>query len=220
MEAEVAAEDLVAEQASVHATAEGFPDASDGQGVFGADVEHALACSDRPGGDGHAFDNAVGATFQQHAVHERTRIAFVAIADDVLQIPRGLADLAPFNSRGEAGSAAPAQAALANLPDQLFGRQVTEGLFEGFESVVAEILVQVGRGRMGDPFGGDVNLVPQEGTRGALLHIEGVGGNRITKFVAQEAIEKTDGRLASPLQEAFRFEMPKNNFLSLASGDL
>ena len=70
------------------ATLERLVDPLDGQRILGADVEEALVGADGAGGDGHALDHAVGERFQQHAVHERAGIAFVAVADDVLLVAR------------------------------------------------------------------------------------------------------------------------------------
>ena len=64
------------------------------------------------------FDDAVGERFQDHAVHERARVAFVAVADDILDIARLLADDAPFLPGGKARPAAPAQAGLLDGGDE------------------------------------------------------------------------------------------------------
>ena len=59
---------------------------------------------------GQPLDDPIGKRFENHPVHERARIAFVAVADHILDIARLLADDAPFLSGGKTRPAAPAQA--------------------------------------------------------------------------------------------------------------
>ncbi len=91
--------------------------AADRQGVFGADVDVALAGADGVGGDGHAFEDALRIALQDAAVHESAGVALVAVADDVFLGAAGLGDRAPLEAGGIAAAATAAQAALGDLFD-------------------------------------------------------------------------------------------------------
>ena len=58
---------------------------ADRQRILRADIDVALACADRVGGDRHAFEHALRIAFQNAAIHERAGVALVAVADHVLQ---------------------------------------------------------------------------------------------------------------------------------------
>ena len=93
-----------------------------------ADVEDGLVRADGHRGDGQALDDPVRERFEDHAVHERTRVAFVAVADDVLGRLGLLADHAPFLAGGETSAAAPAQAGRLDGLDDLLWRKGRLGL--------------------------------------------------------------------------------------------
>ena len=90
---------------------------ADGQRILGAHVDVALARAHGVGGDGHAFDHAVGIAFQDAAVHERAGVALVAVADHVLHVAAGLGYHAPLQAGGITAAAATTQAALGDLLD-------------------------------------------------------------------------------------------------------
>ncbi|MFM1944516.1 MAG: hypothetical protein RI897_3498 [Verrucomicrobiota bacterium] len=93
----------------------------DSEGVFGADVEEAFLGTDGVGGDGHTFDDAVGVTFEDAAVHEGAGVAFVAVTDDVFFVTDVFIDCFPFEAGGVAGAAAAAEAGLFEFGDDFFG---------------------------------------------------------------------------------------------------
>ena len=84
-----------------------------------ADVEDRLVRPHGDCGDGQAFDDPVGERLEDHAVHERPGVAFVAVADDVLGWVRRLANHAPFLASGKPCPATPAQAGLLHGGDDL-----------------------------------------------------------------------------------------------------
>ncbi|MPN50479.1 hypothetical protein SDC9_198106 [bioreactor metagenome] len=109
-EVEVAAEQAVAEHAGFFGVAHRGQHAVDGERVFGANVDIAFIGPDGAGGDHHAFDDGVRVAFHDRAVHERARVALVAVADDeLLGVLRSEGEL-PFEAGRETAAAAPAQA--------------------------------------------------------------------------------------------------------------
>jgi len=58
----------------------------DGQWVLGTAVDVCLARTHRIPTDHHPFDHRVGVALQDGAIHERSRVTFVGIADDVLDV--------------------------------------------------------------------------------------------------------------------------------------
>ena len=76
------------------------------------------------------FDDPVRERLQDHAVHEGTGVAFVAVADDVLDGLGLLAHQAPFLSGGETRAAAATQpGCLDGLDDLLWGESSALGGF-------------------------------------------------------------------------------------------
>ena len=53
--------------------------------VLGADVKDAVLRADGVGGDGQPFDHPLRVGFEDETVHERPRVALVAVADHVLR---------------------------------------------------------------------------------------------------------------------------------------
>ena len=123
--------------------------ALDGQRVLGADVDVALLRADGVGGDGHAFDHAVRVAFEHGAVHERARVAFVGVAEDVLHVAGGLARELPLEAGREARAAAAAQARLLDLVDDLLGRHLGERLGERRVAVAGDVFLDASAGRSG-----------------------------------------------------------------------
>ena len=89
---------------------QGFLQAGDREGVFCANVDHAMVRANGVRGDQHAFQQRVRVTFDEGAVHERAGVAFIGIAYQVLIFPGVGAAQFPLFGSGETASAAPAQA--------------------------------------------------------------------------------------------------------------
>ena len=68
-------------------------------GILVPDVEKRTMGTDRVGGNRHPFQHAEGIRFHDHAIHERTGIAFVAVADKKF-VSRRPADLLHFAAVG------------------------------------------------------------------------------------------------------------------------
>ena len=144
MEGELGAQDVVAQKAQLLGLSDGIAQALDGQRILGADVDIALA---RPAGarrDHHALDHAVGVTLHDASIHERARIALVAVADDVflrLLLPL---HLRPLAAGGESSAPAAPQAGFRDLVDNLVAGHVEERLFKGGIAVQRDILADGG----------------------------------------------------------------------------
>ena len=74
---------------------------------------------DGEGGDGHALDEHERIAFHDHAVGVGAAVAFVGVADDVFLVARRLEHGAPLDAGGETRAAAPAQARIGDLLDDL-----------------------------------------------------------------------------------------------------
>ena len=118
----VAAHDALAQDAGSVGVVDSALDMLARQRVLVADVEHTRLGADGQRADDHALDNGMGAALHRGAVHERARVALVAVAHDVLR-PRVVAcRTAPLTPRGEAGAALAAQTALLHFGDDLVRR--------------------------------------------------------------------------------------------------
>ena len=120
-------------------------EALDRERVLGAHVHEALVRADRKGADDHALDQRVRVAFEHRAVHERARVAFVGVAQDVLGLVVLLLREAPLHPRGEAGAAAAAQAAGEDLVDDLLGRRRGEHLGERLVALAGDVLLDLER---------------------------------------------------------------------------
>ena len=140
-EVETGPENVLAEQTILIGLIDGLTDALDGKGVFGAAVDDAFVRTDGAGADGHPFDDALRIAFQLRTVHEGARVAFVGIAHDVLLGAGRLFAELPFQTGGEAGAAASADARELDLIDDLIGGHLGERLGEGGPSVHGDVFV-------------------------------------------------------------------------------
>ena len=108
VEAEVAAQNFVADEAGSVRLFEGLLTALVAIPDFPVDVVITTPAAHRVGGDHHAFDQHVWVVAQDVAVLEGSGLAFVGIAHEVLVAGELLRHEAPFEPGGEAGTATPA----------------------------------------------------------------------------------------------------------------
>src|SRR3974377_1356742 len=92
-------------------------------------------------GDNHALQHALRIAFQDTAVHERTRVAFVGIADDELRRTCGLGNRAPLETCRIAGSPATARATARDLFDDPGGSHVGEGFDERLIAASGDVIL-------------------------------------------------------------------------------
>ncbi len=83
-----------------------------------------------------------GIAFEHAAVHERARVAFVGVADHVLDAAAvRLGHRAPLQAGGVARPAAPAQAALDDLVDHLHRRHLGQRIQQGGVAVLRDVVL-------------------------------------------------------------------------------
>ena len=137
MEAEAAAEDVVAQQAELLGLLDGDGEPVHGHGVLGADIDVALGGAGGHARDDHALDDLVRVALHAGAVHEGAGVALVAVADDVLDgLFRMCRDLRPLAPGREARAAAAAQTGIAHGLDDLVRLHLEQGL--GQRAVAAD----------------------------------------------------------------------------------
>ncbi len=113
-------------------------------GIFGADVDVALAGADRDGRDGHALDHHEGIALHDHAVGESAAVAFVGVADDVFAVGAGLRHGLPLDAGREAGAAAAAQAGGGDFGQDAVGTELQCPL-KAFVAVVGAVILDRAR---------------------------------------------------------------------------
>ena len=81
-EGEVCAHDVIAQKTVLLRLGDGRFQPAHGQRILRPDINIPLVAAHGAAGDHHALQHAVGVTLHNGAVHERTGIALVAVADD------------------------------------------------------------------------------------------------------------------------------------------
>jgi hypothetical protein len=145
VELKAGAHDVLTEQAQFPGLVDGVLQPLDRQGILGPQVHEPLFGPDGISPDGHALDEAVGVALQHGAIHEGSRIALVRVAQDVLDVGRGLAGELPLESRGEAGAAAPAQPAAQDLAHHLVRSHLGEHLGQRLIALAGDVLLDLER---------------------------------------------------------------------------
>src|SRR5665811_1912320 len=142
-EGEVAAHDVVADEAPLFRLSQSDLEALDGQGVLGPNIHVALRRADGVAADGHALEDGVRIAFQDGTVHERARVALVAVADEVLLTVRSgrLRGEFPFQAGGEAGAAPPPEPRSQYLLVHLGGCHPGEHLIQPLVATSLEVVV-------------------------------------------------------------------------------
>ncbi len=176
---------VAAQQAALLAAAQGLADAGDGQGVLGADVEYAACRPHRPRGDQHPLDDAVGKRLQDHAIHEGTGVALVAVADHVLKLGgRGGRD-PPFGTGGKTRPASAAKSAAFDFVDHGFGRHLVPRAAAGAKAVQPQVFVQVQGIGFAAVLDGDAVLPPQKGTHRRIADVDAMPVRRLSRIAHQ-----------------------------------
>ena len=111
--------------------------------VLVTDVDDARASPDDEAGQDHGLDQEMGDLLHEKAVLDRSRLALVCVADDVLPVGRRVSHDLPLGSRGEAGASESSQLARLELSEQTRDVRIRD---EGAERPVAlAALVRVDR---------------------------------------------------------------------------
>ena len=142
-EGEVGTEDVLAQQVVRFRFGDGDLQTGNGQRILGTDVDVGFLSADGVCGQRHPFEETVRVAFDDRAVHERARVAFVGVADQVAVRLFVGAGKHPFAPGGEPAAAASAQAAVENLFTDVVGRDfVFEGLFQSAVTAAGDILFE------------------------------------------------------------------------------
>ena len=141
IEVETRPEDVLAEQAVILRLPDRDAHALDGQGVFVADVDETPLRPDRFRADDHPLDDGMRIGFQDGPVHERARVALVAVADEIFRQTRLAPAEGPFPPGGKAGAAASPEARVGDLGDDFVRRHAGQGLAQGLVAVVGDRLL-------------------------------------------------------------------------------
>ena len=136
------AEDVLADKAVLLCLSYRLCQSLDRMGVLGTDIDAAVFRARCYTGDYHTLDHLVGDALHNGAVHECARVALVAVADDIF-FARLLmrCDLSPLFARGEAGTAATAQAGVGNFAYYLVAGHVKQCLFQRRVAADGNVLV-------------------------------------------------------------------------------
>ncbi len=138
-----AAKDVFAQKAVLARLFDGDFQTVDGDGVFGADVNIALAGANGIAGDGHSLDNGVGVAFQHRTVHKGARITLVGVAADIFDRSGGRRGKLPLFAGGEARAAAAAQAGAFDDVDGLFGGHFGQHAAQGLIPFDGDVFLDV-----------------------------------------------------------------------------
>ena len=178
LELETGAHEVVAKQAALLAYLDRVAYALGRQGIFRPDIEKTLMRPDGVHADHHALQHPVREGLEDHPVHERARIAFVAVADDVLDVPGGRAGQFPFDAGGETRAAAAAQAAGLHLRNHLLGLALLQGQLHRLETVMLKVVVDAPRVERAGMLGDEANLGAHVSLLDAMAHILRVARGR------------------------------------------
>ena len=143
VEVEASAEDVVAEEAVFASLVDGYFQTLDGEGIFGADVDQTFAGTDGVAADGHSLDDAVGVALKDGTVHKGTGVTLVGVADDVLLVGFVLGAEFPFETCGEASTAAAAETGGLHFGDNLLGGHLGEALGQTFVTAARDAFFDV-----------------------------------------------------------------------------
>lgn len=141
IEVEAAAEDAAAQKAPFPGLPEGDLQTLDGQGILRPDVDVAFASSNGIAADNHTLDDSVGVTFQDTAVHERSGIALIRVADDVLLVAGRAAGELPLQARGKTGTPPAPQTRLFDFGNDLFRGHLGQGLGAGRVASCGDVII-------------------------------------------------------------------------------
>ena len=208
---QVAAQHTIANQTVLLTPLDGFTNPFDRQRIFGANVEDRLAGSDRARGDRHALDDAIRERLEQHAVHECARVAFVAVADDVLRIAGGFLRLLPLDVRRKTAAATPAQSAPAHFVDDRRRIEFVQAASQGHKAIVPQVLVQIQGIQVAAELRGNVLLRSEKRAHGLLANVQRVGDHRVFFFIGLELVQPARQPVAQLSHEPARAEVPQHD---------
>src|SRR5512133_3267369 len=114
------------------------------QRVLSADVDDPARRPRDKSTNDHAFDHGMRVALDLIAVHVRTGIALVRIADDILLVAGGVTQDLPLQPRRKPRPTAPTQLGKFDLFDNALGVTVDQYLIESLIAPHSEVLFDVG----------------------------------------------------------------------------
>ena len=176
---------------------DGVENSLGGERILGTDVEESFVRADHVGGDDHALDHAKRERLEDHAVHERPRVAFVAVADDVLGLVLFRAGESPLQPGWETGPAASAQSAIEHFLNDALGIVALETLFHRHKTVVLDVVVDAAWIEHPRMLGHTTDLRTFEAGVDLLTNILGKARRRIPVFIGEQSSPE-DGTRSHP----------------------
>ena len=140
MEAEAAAENVLAQKSQLPRLIDGNFQALYGDGIFSTDINIPGIGSNRISGNGHRFQYGMRIAFQDGSIHERTRIAFIGIADDIFVAWRLICRKLPFHPGRKSATASAPQAGSLDLIDDLLRRHFRQRLAQRLIAITSDVL--------------------------------------------------------------------------------
>ena len=135
-----------------------FTQQSQGTGLLDANIEHfdcdgilraavdiAISRADRKRADDHTFDHGMGVAFQNTAVHERARVAFIGIAGNEFHRVGFRLDHAPFFGGGESSSAPASKPRFGYFIDNSIRGHFREDFGQRHVTIFSDIVLDVFR---------------------------------------------------------------------------
>ncbi len=159
-------------------------------GVLGPNIQNALLGAHCVGGDGDAFEHTERERLQQHAIHERAGVAFVAIADDVLGRSAGLPNLLPLDARRETGSAPATKPGQLDLFDHLLAAHLGQGPLQRSKAATGHIRVNVQRLGFARMLHGDPLLRAQILADRRVTHVHSVSRDRLPALIVGQPVQQ------------------------------
>ena len=136
VEGEAAVLNVVSEESGFEGFGKTALEEGVGFGVFVAEVDEAARSSGGKASDDHAFDEGIRIVVHEGAVLKATGFTFIGVADDGFRVTVALGDGVPFDSGGEARSAASGELGGRDCFDDALGSGVAESFGEGGKAAV------------------------------------------------------------------------------------
>ena len=135
--------DVVAQQAVASRFPQRGRQPRDCHRILRANIDEPFARANRVSRDRHSLDHAMRIALHHAAIHERAGVAFVAVADHIFHVARGLGYCAPLQSRGIPAAAAPAQSALRDAMNHAVGRHLCQHCQKRLVAIAGDVVVNL-----------------------------------------------------------------------------
>ena len=155
------------------------------------------------------FDHPEWERFQNHPIHERPRIALVAVADDKLGFGCLFLHDPPFCAGRKPRAAASSQAGLFEGLDDLHRLQFLHRAAQGDKAFMRQVFLKVERIDMPEILGGDMHLPAQKRVDGGRAFAHGVL-LQIGFAIGEQGVQQPRPEIGGAMQQAASREMAAN----------